>query len=74
MSKQRRKVSAKKSSQGVISPGLIMAVVAGAVLLVAGLVWLGTWSARQVSVDESSFPSLGNANAPVTITEFSDFG
>ena len=53
---------------------MIGIVVAAVIFLVGGLIILGNQSRLGETVDESQFPTLGDANAPVTITEFSDYG
>lgn len=53
---------------------MIAVVVVAAVLIVGGLIFLGNQSRAGQPVDVSQFPTLGDANAPVTITEFSDYG
>ena len=75
MAKPKKRVKPTKSSKQTISPVLIGIVSIASILLVAGLIILGnqTQSAGE-AVDVSQFPSMGNANAPVTIIEFSDYG
>lgn len=75
MSKTKVRPGAQKSPQKTaISPLLIGVVTAAAILLVGGLVYLGNQSRTGQAVDESQFPILGDPNAPVTLTEFSDYG
>lgn len=75
MSKTKVRPGARKSPQStVISPVLIGIVTAAAILLVGGLVYLGNQTRTGQAVDESQFPTLGDPNAPVTLTEFSDYG
>jgi protein-disulfide isomerase len=55
---------------------MIVGVGVAAVLLVVGLIVLGNQS-NQTSiapVDTSQFPTVGEATAPVTIVEYSDYG
>ena len=54
---------------------MIGVVAVAAVLIVGGLIVLGNMG-NQVTgtVDLSAFPSAGNANAPVTMIEYSDYG
>jgi protein-disulfide isomerase len=71
----KKKVKARqKQQQSGISPVMIGVVVAAVIFLVGGLIILGNQSRVGAAVDESQFPSMGEANAPVVITEFSDFG
>ena len=77
MAKAKKRVKSKKQSKQTISPLLIGVVSIASILLVAGLIILGNQqppSAGGEPVDISQFPSMGDANAPVTITEFSDYG
>lgn len=54
---------------------MIGAVIAAAVLVVVGLVVLGNQtSSAGEPLDLTGFPTLGQANAPVTMVEFSDYG
>jgi protein-disulfide isomerase len=64
----------KTESKSVISPVMIGGVIAAAILVVAGLILLGNQSQVGGSVDTSQFPTMGDPDAPVTITEFSDYG
>ena len=74
MTKARKhtRTRAKSQQKSVISPLLI--VTAAAILVVAGLIILGNQSAAGEPVDTSQFPTLGDANAPVTLIEYSDYG
>lgn len=80
MTKAKKRVRAKTGSQPVISPTMIVLVVVAAVLVVGGLILLGSQSQSSSSgggagsVDVSQFPAKGDANAPVTLIEFSDYG
>lgn len=58
-----------------ISPLMIGLVAGAAILIVGGLIALG-FMGNQVTgnVDLSVFPSKGQANAPVTMVEYSDYG
>ncbi len=54
---------------------LIVGVSLAAVLLVVGLILLGNQGTRtDVTVDLNDYPAEGDANAPVTIVEYSDYG
>ena len=53
---------------------MIGAVAVAAILVVAGLVLLSNRSTTVEPVDVSQFPTLGDANAPVTMIEYSDYG
>ena len=54
---------------------MIGAVVAAALLVVGGLILLGNQTRSAAGpIDESQFPTMGEANAPVTIIEYSDYG
>lgn len=77
MTKSRKRVqSRQKSGQtSAISPVLIGVVAAAAVLVVVGLILLSNQSnTGGGAIDSGQFPTLGRADAPVTITEFSDYG
>ena len=74
-----RKTSSRRSQQipkSGISPMIIGAVVVGALLIVGGLIYLGNLYNNRGGPppDLSSFPTIGEANAPVTMVEYSDFG
>gem|GEM_PF-1575296 len=64
----------KQEQKSGISPVMIGIVVAAVIFLVGGLIILGNQSRVGEAVDENQFPALGDPNAPVTITEFSDYG
>jgi hypothetical protein len=49
-------------------------VAAVAILIVGGLIVLGNQDRTTASIDLAQFPSQGNANAPVTMIDFSDYG
>lgn len=70
----RRRVQEQQKSG--VSPMIIGLVVVGALLITAGLVFLGTQSpgATTAAIDLTSFPTMGDPNAPVTIVEYSDLG
>ncbi|MCB0191167.1 MAG: DsbA family protein [Anaerolineae bacterium] len=68
----RRRVQPEKSSG--ISPVMIGAVVAGVILIVAGLIYLGNQGGEPPTVDLADFPTMGDPDAPVTMVEYSDFG
>jgi hypothetical protein len=53
---------------------MIGAVAVAAILVVVGLIFLGNQSNTGQPVDASQFPTLGDATAPVTLTEYSDYG
>ena len=53
---------------------MIGIVAAIAILLVGGLIVLGNSGRATETVDLSQFPTKGNANAPVTMIDFSDYG
>ena len=76
-SRQRIRKKTQLKSKPVISPMLIVGVVAGSLLLVGGLILLGNQNQNTstgVSPDIEQLPSLGEANAPVVMEEYSDFG
>ena len=78
MTKSRKQtVSRSKPVQkSAISPVLIGVVVAAAILVVAGLIILGNRPAPSSAgepFDLAGYPTLGQANAPVTMVEFSDY-
>ncbi len=72
--RKRTRTPAKPQQKSVISPLLIGVVAAAAILVVAGLIILGNQSTAGEPVDISQFPTLGDANAPVTLIEYSDYG
>ena len=56
---------------------MIGIVAVAAILVVAGLILLGNQAKSSTggkTLDVSRYPTLGKANAPVTIIEFSDYG
>ncbi len=74
-SRKQTKPRPKAAQKSAISPVMIGAVVAAAILLVAGLIVLGNRpSSAGEPLDLSPFPTLGQADAPVTMVEFSDYG
>lgn len=78
MSKKRtrtRTSSKAQQQQSGVSTPMIIGVAVAAVLIVVGLVLLGNWSQGKAEpVDVSSLATIGDADAPVTIIEYSDFG
>jgi protein-disulfide isomerase len=73
----KRNVRTKKQNdqKPAVSPMLIVGISLAAVLLVVGLIVLGNQSTRaDVTVNLNEYPSEGNANAAVTVVEYSDFG
>lgn len=76
MAKTRKRTRKQAKTQSTISPVMIGAVVVAAMLVVGGLILLGNQatSGGSGSVDDSQFPTLGEANAPVTLLEYSDYG
>ena len=75
MAKTRTRVSTTKDSKSAVSPVMIGIVAVAAVLLVAGLIWLGNSNQPGVvSVDLSQFPTKGSAEAKVALVEYSDYG
>lgn len=77
MSKKRTRArtSTKAQQQSGVSTTMIIGVAVAAVLIVVGLVLLGNWTQGKADpVDISSLATMGDANAPVTIIEYSDFG
>lgn len=74
-SRKQTKPRPKAVQKSAISPVMIGVVVAAAILLVAGLIVLGNRpSSAGEPLDLSRFPTLGQADAPVTMVEFSDYG
>ena len=74
-SRKRTKNSAAKVQQkSAVSPVMIAGVAVAAILVVAGLVLLSNRSTSAEPVDVSRYPTLGDANAPVTMIEYSDYG
>jgi hypothetical protein len=67
----KKRVKTKQQSKSAISPTLIILVIVAAILIVGGLIIL---SNQSVDVDISQYPVKGDANAPVTIIEYSDYG
>lgn len=76
MAKTKKRVKPGQQSKQTISPILIGIVAIASILVVAGLIVLGNQTQRVVggSVDVSQFPSMGDADAPITMIEFSDYG
>lgn len=86
MAKSRRSARPSKpeESQSVITMPVIVGVIAVALLITGGLIALGTWdqtndqavgaSVDLSEIDESTFPTKGDPNAPVTLIDFSDYG
>ena len=75
MSKTRKRTTTvKPASKSGVSPLMIGIVAAIAILLVGGLIVLGNSGRATETVDLSQFPTKGNANAPVTMIDFSDYG
>lgn len=75
MGKRNVKTNKSAGQKPVVSPILIVGISLAAVLLVVGLIVLGNQSTRaDVTVNLSDYPAEGDANAPVTIVEYSDFG
>jgi len=74
-SKKRAKTrSAKTQQKSAISPVMIGVVAVAAILVVVGLVLLSNPSRAVEPVEVGQFPTLGDANAPVTMIEYSDYG
>jgi protein-disulfide isomerase len=74
-SKNQTKSQLNKEHKPVISPMMIGLVAAAAVLMVIGLIILGNQSAKSTaSIDLNTLPTLGEASAPVTMVEYSDYG
>jgi len=76
LAKTKKRVKPRQQSKQTISPILIGIVAIASILVVAGLIVLGNQTQRVVggSVDVSQFPSMGDADAPITMIEFSDYG
>ncbi|GAB4434423.1 MAG: hypothetical protein Kow0031_16160 [Anaerolineae bacterium] len=75
MSKKTVRTKKQTDQKPVVSPMLIVGISLAAVLLVVGLIILGNQSTRaEVTVTLDDFPFEGDANAPVTIVEYSDYG
>lgn len=76
MAKTKRHPTASPSTGPVLSPLTIGIVVVAAVLIVGGLIVLGNQfrGGGGGPVDISQFPTLGEATAPVTLIEYSDYG
>lgn len=74
MSKTRKR-TVTQTKPAAISPLMIGVVAAAALLIVGGLIVLGNMG-NQVTgqVDLNAFPVEGNATAPVTMIEYSDYG
>ena len=53
---------------------MIAGVAVAAILVVVGLVLISNQSTSAEPVDVSRYPTLGDANAPVTMIEYSDYG
>ena len=70
----RRRVTEQEKSG--VSPMMIGLVVVGALLITAGLVFLGTrgTASGAAPLDLTALPTMGDPDAPVTMVEYSDFG
>lgn len=70
----RRRVSEQQKSG--VSPMMIGLVVVGALLITAGLIFLGTrgTASGAAPLDVTLFPTMGDPDAPVTMIEYSDLG
>ena len=76
-SRQRVRKKTQQKSKPVISPILIIGVVAGSLLLVGGLILLGNQNQNTstgLAPDIEQVPGLGDVNAPVIMEDYSDFG
>lgn len=73
---QTRSTRSRTAEKSRISPVMIGVIAIAAILIVAGLMWLGNRDQTTASaeIDLSQFPSKGPAGAPVTIVEYSDYG
>ncbi len=71
MAKTKRRTAPQQSGP-VISPMMIGAVAVAAILIVGGIILLSNQNTPTAEV--SAFPTVGDPNAPVTITEYGDFG
>lgn len=77
MAKTRKRTKSTKADKPLVSPLVIVIIVAVALLAVGGLILLGTQSQQQTAgapADIDQFPAKGNPDASVTIVEFSDYG
>ncbi len=73
--KTKRQKLQQKQNKPAVSPMLIGVVGLVAILLVGGLIWLGSIENQPLEpVDVSEFPALGPEDAQVTIIEYSDYG
>lgn len=72
--KHVRTSTVTKTEKSGMQPGLIIGIVVAAVLIVGGLVLMGNFNQNSGPVDLTGFPTLGEANAKVTMVEYSDFG
>ncbi len=74
-SRKQTKPRPKPTQKSAISPVMVGVVIAAAILVVAGLIVLGNQSpSAGEPLDLSRYPTLGQADAPVTMVEFSDYG
>lgn len=75
MGKRNTRTNKQTGSKPVVSPILIVGISLAAVLLVVGLIVLGNQSTRaDIAVNLDDYPAEGDASAPVTIVEYSDYG
>ena len=72
--KRTKPLAAKTQQKSAISPVIIGVVAVAAILVVVGLVLLSNQSRAVEPVEVGQFPTLGDANAPVTMIEYSDYG
>jgi hypothetical protein len=71
LTRTRTRRKSRKQTKPIVSPTVIVLVIAAALLIVGGLVIL---SNQPGNVDVSGFPTKGDVNAPVTIIDYSDYG
>ncbi|MBN1219479.1 MAG: DsbA family protein [Anaerolineae bacterium] len=71
MAKAKIKSRVKRQAKPTISPTMIVLVMGAALLIAGGLMVVGNQAGE---VDVSRYPTKGQADAPVTIIEYSDYG
>jgi hypothetical protein len=76
LAKTKGRINTKTTSKPALSPLIIGVVVIVSILLVAGLILLGTTQSSAVNApaDISQFPAKGSIDAPITLIEFLDYG
>jgi len=77
VAKTKRRAAPQQSGPA-ISPMMIGVVAVAAILIVGGIILLSNQGTTPTpaagTLEAGTFPTVGDPNAPVTITEYGDFG